>query len=117
MFIVKIYKLKEMLIQSLGKYYEDILSGLKEAEIALEQNNQVHYSSLLSISKNKIKAAEKLISAWTEQENSIALNLRLLNNYYKHLLSQALDKPQQDKSIIAELKYHLLELIDSCKSH
>ncbi len=106
-----------MLIQSLGRYYEDILIGLKEAEIALEQNNQIHYSNLLSISKNKIKAAEKLISTWTEQDNSMALNLRLLNNYYKHLLSQALDEPEQDKSIVAELKYHLLELIGACKSH
>ena len=101
-----------MLIPSLSRHYENILTNLKKAENALEEDNQDLYLKILINIKTSISQTEKLIQAWTEKNDSLALNLKLLNNYYKHLLTQALE--ENNKSSIAELKYHLLELIESC---
>jgi len=101
-----------MLIPSLSSHYENILINLKEAENALAEENKNLYFKILINTKISISQTEKLIQAWTEKDDSLALNLKLLNNYYKHLLTQALE--ENNKSSIAELKYHLLELIESC---
>lgn len=91
-----------------SEVYKTILSYISKAQTA---KNQEAYIDYLQQSRNMLEEMNKSIPEW--MENSLLVNFKLLNNYYKFLCRCALE--DENKEALAELKYHLLELVAAWK--
>lgn len=110
-----------LLSDSPNECYESILSCVKDAQDEVNKHSKNHaeinwtfYTQKLEEGRHQLLEVLTLIPEWTNnQGNLLGLNLRLLNNYYKHLFRRAIE--DRDLEALYELKYHLMELIAAWK--
>ena len=90
--------------------YNVILKYTSLAQSEFDQDQEAYIEYLKEI-KKMLEEINKSIPAW--MENALCVNFQILNNYYKFLCTCALE--DHNKEALAELKYHLLELIAAWK--
>jgi flagellin-specific chaperone FliS len=93
--------------------YNEIIQKLDESKNYINKNGEVQdpiaFENLIISCKYKIVEFTKEINNIIKQNEQLGFNLKLLNNYYKFLLTRAFE--DKDLDAIAELKYHLKELV------
>lgn len=109
--------MQDLLSKSPYEGYESILGLVKKAQLELSMqssySNEGKYLHLLKEAKQELESLSQEIGELTDNGGMLTLNLRLLNNYYKHLFSRAIE--DKNDEALSELKYHLMELIAAWK--
>ncbi|MDX1920414.1 MAG: hypothetical protein SFU25_06725 [Candidatus Caenarcaniphilales bacterium] len=109
--------MKDLLNKSPYEGYESILGLVKKAQLELCKEssfcNEAKYLHFLKEAKTELESLSQEIGELTDSGGMLTLNLRLLNNYYKHLFTRAIE--DKNEEALSELKYHLMELIAAWK--
>ncbi len=95
--------------------YEVVLGCVKAAQDELNKPeiDWNLYENYLNNGKQKLIELSNVDEDCVQSEVLLNLNLKLLNNYYKHLFTRSLE--ERDAEALSELKYHLLEIIAAWK--
>ncbi|MDJ0625243.1 MAG: hypothetical protein QNJ31_02610 [Candidatus Caenarcaniphilales bacterium] len=98
--------------------YEEILKKIKEAQKELSKQTLIdypdNYIEILKEAKTHLEDISRVVPEWTDKSGMLILNLRLLNNYYKHLFTRAIEDRCEES--LSELRYHICELIAAWKN-
>ncbi len=94
--------------------YQSVLGHVKAAQEDLLAADFESYENSLVEGKQLLQKICETDLDWLKDVKGTNSNLRLLNNYYKNLFSRALE--DRDKEALAELKYHLMEIVAAWKS-